>query len=282
MCRIFGFRSVIKSQVHKSLLDADNAIAAQSREHTDGWGVGYYVCGAPHIIKSEKTAFEDQLFTKISGIVSSETVVAHIRKATVGETNVLNTHPFQYGNWVFAHNGNIKDFENYRDKISAKIATPLKRFILGKTDSELVFYLLLTHISKYIQLNRPDCSFETLKKGVRDGLDELFDIIGAHETSDSKEINRNYLTFLLTNGASIIAYQGGKPLLYSTHKHSCDEKDTCPDYSYECENPTESGYINHLIFTSEKLHGENLWVEMNPGELVGVDWRMKLETIKLI
>ena len=30
MCRLFGFRSVLQSQVHRSLANADNALAVQS------------------------------------------------------------------------------------------------------------------------------------------------------------------------------------------------------------------------------------------------------------
>ena len=56
MCRLFGFRSVIQSQVHRTLMDADNALGTQSTEHRDGWGVAYYVDGAPHITRSPTTA----------------------------------------------------------------------------------------------------------------------------------------------------------------------------------------------------------------------------------
>jgi hypothetical protein len=38
MCRIFGFRSVIQSQVHRSLVSADNALMIQGERHPDGWG----------------------------------------------------------------------------------------------------------------------------------------------------------------------------------------------------------------------------------------------------
>ena len=51
---------------------------------------------------------------------------------------------------------------------------------------------------------------------------------------------------------------------------------TCPSLSPECEAPTESGYVNHLIFSSETIMGENIWLPLETGELIGVDWRMKL------
>ena len=77
MCRLFGFRSVLRSQVHRSLRTADNALAVQSRAHPDGWGVAYYVAGAPHVIKSTGMAGSDHLFERVSGLLTSETVVAH-------------------------------------------------------------------------------------------------------------------------------------------------------------------------------------------------------------
>ena len=56
MCRIFGFRSVIQSAAHRSLVAADNALGDQSSEHPDGWGVAYYVDDAPHVTRSPNTA----------------------------------------------------------------------------------------------------------------------------------------------------------------------------------------------------------------------------------
>src|SRR5688572_18576738 len=114
MCRLFGFRSVIPSKVHRSLVEVDNALCTQSRRHPDGWGVAYYIDGSPHVVKSSSTALNDHLFQRVGGIVSSETVVAHVRKATVGTQSILNSHPFQYGRWVFAHNGDVPLFEDVR------------------------------------------------------------------------------------------------------------------------------------------------------------------------
>jgi len=57
MCRIFGFRSVMQSQVHRSLVSADNAFMRQSERHPDGWGVAYYLANAPHVIKGASAAF---------------------------------------------------------------------------------------------------------------------------------------------------------------------------------------------------------------------------------
>jgi glutamine amidotransferase len=154
MCRLFGFRSVIPSQVHRSLVAAENALGKQSNDHPDGWGVVYYVDGSPHITRSPETALGDALFHRLSGVVSSETVLAHVRRATQGPRTVLNCHPFQYGRWTFAHNGDIPRFESRREALLAEVSPRLRRFILGETDSEVVFFVFLSHLAAHGPLNR--------------------------------------------------------------------------------------------------------------------------------
>ena len=64
MCRLFGFRSVIHSQVHQSLVRADNALMLQSSSHPDGWGVAWYLEGVPHVLRSLNRAIDCKLFKK--------------------------------------------------------------------------------------------------------------------------------------------------------------------------------------------------------------------------
>ena len=148
MCRIFGFRSILQSGVHKSLVDSHNSILHQSHRHPDGWGVAYYRMGAPHVIKLGHQAKQCKIFEKISGVVSSDTVVAHIRKSTVGSVGPLNTHPFQFGPWIFAHNGNVENFQAVKSRFLECIDRELRSFILGETDSEHLFFLLLSLMKK--------------------------------------------------------------------------------------------------------------------------------------
>lgn len=277
MCRLFGFRSVLQSQVHSSLVHAENALQGQSIEHPDGWGVAYYQAGAPHIIKSKESALDDHLFKRVSGIVSSQTVIAHIRKATQGNHTILNAHPFQFGPWIYAHNGNIKDFAQNREKLLSLIDPSLKRFILGDTDSEVLFYLILTHLSKSTDLSKTDTEYSLIKDALLKAVEQVQEIAGPIYPVEGKGAFENYLTILLTNGRSMIAHQGGQRLHWSTWKTKCPERDTCPSLSPACENPTVDGKVNHLIFTSEPLQGENIWNEMKVGEVIGVNADMILQ-----
>ena len=270
MCRLFGFRSVIPSQVHRSLLRADNALGLQSRNHPDGWGVAHYIDGAPHLIRSSETALSDNLFHRVSGVVASETVVAHVRKATQGPKSVLNCHPFQYGRWVFAHNGDIPEFERCREALIQRIGPHIRRFILGDTDSEVIFHLFLSELARYGPLDR--------RHRIDDIMDAMTETVRiVREIADGPDAPKPaLLTLLATNGTSMAATQGGKELYWSTYKERCADRETCSYFANECEAPSTTGFVNHLVFSSEPLSGENIWIPMEEGETIGVDSRMQL------
>jgi glutamine amidotransferase len=276
MCRIFGFRSVIQSQVHRSLVSADNALMQQSDQHPDGWGVAYYNAGAPHVIKSVSSAQVDHLFTRVSGIVASETVLAHLRKATQGSLSIVNTHPFQYGRWVFVHNGNIGNFTELRDELLQRVPPVLRRYILGDTDSEVLFYLLLGHMARQADLTRAGFPIEGVVQAVRDTVAEVTELAGEICFDEAGPSSATYLTFAITNGTTMVAHQGGKPLHFSTWKRRCPERDDCPSFGPECETEIASGFVKHLLVSSEPLQGDNVWTVLAPHEIVGVDWRMQL------
>ncbi len=249
-------------------MDADNALGIQSNQHPDGWGVAFYVDGAPHITRSPTTALNCALFRRVSGVVASETVLAHVRKATQGQLSVLNCHPFQHGKWVMAHNGDIPEFDRHRDAVLKRIAPRLRRYVLGDTDSEAIFFLFLTHLSQYGPLSNP-IGVEETASALQRALEDVRSVCD-HGTE------RALLTVIVTDGTTMVAAEGGKELYWSTYKSRCGDRDTCPSLSPECEAPTTTGHVNHLIFSSETIQGENVWLPMEDGELIGVDWRMKL------
>jgi glutamine amidotransferase len=273
MCRLFGFRSVIPSQVHRSLLAAENALGQQSNDHPDGWGVAFYIDGAPHITRSPLTALGDALFHRLSGVVSSETVLAHVRRATRGPKTVLNCHPFQYGRWVFAHNGDIENFESKREELLAEVAPRLRRFILGETDSEVVFFIFLSHLSSLGPLSRRH-SVEDVVSALRNALRRTREIC-------DEGMARAMLTVIVTDGDTLVASHGGKELFWSTYKTRCSDRETCPSLSDVCEAPSRTGHVNHLILSSEPLSGENIWLPLEDGDVVGVDWRMRVHKTHL-
>jgi len=269
MCRLFGFRSVIPSKVHRSLLAADNALGVQSNQHPDGWGVAFYVDGSPHVTRSPATALSDAMFHRLSGVVSSQTVLAHVRKATQGALTVLNCHPFQYGRWVFAHNGDVPEFEARREKLVAEIAPELRRFVLGETDSEVIFFVFLSILAAHGPLaarHELDVVSAALSRTVQ----------RVRELCDDGKADPALLTLMVTDGEILAACEGGRGLYWSTYKRRCSDRDRCASLSAVCEAPTTSGHVNHFIVSSEPLQGENVWEPFAPREIVAVDRSMRL------
>jgi glutamine amidotransferase len=251
-------------------LAAENALGVQSNLHPDGWGVAFYIDGAPHVTRSPTTALGDALFHRLSGVVASETVLAHVRKATQGEKTVFNCHPFQYGRWVFAHNGDIPRFEEVRAPLLELVDQRLRRFVLGETDSEVVFFIFMSELSRAAgtgeraELSHAMSALRTTVKRVRELCDARADVAPA------------LLTLMATDGESLVATQGGKELYFSTYKTRCADRDHCPSLSAACEAPSVSGIVNHFIVSSEPLQGENVWLPLAQGDIVGVDRRMQI------
>eukprot|EP00457_Paulinella_chromatophora_P010617 gb/GEZN01010726.1/.p1 GENE.gb/GEZN01010726.1/~~gb/GEZN01010726.1/.p1 ORF type:complete len:315 (-),score=16.38 gb/GEZN01010726.1/:203-1147(-) len=275
MCRIFGFRSVLQSMVHRSLMLADNALGKQSSLHPDGWGVGYYIAGIPHLVKNGNSALSCSIFSRISGVVASETVMAHVRQASTGANHSLNAHPFQYGRWLFGHNGQINNFDKHKQALLEKVAPRYQRFILGDTDSEVLFYIFLSELSQRVDLHRPGTPFEDIKKSFNKTFTSIQQICDGLLPEE-----KSILTVLVTDGQSMVGVKLGKPLLWSTHKKKCPDRDICPHLSKVCEAPSK-GLVNHMIFSSEELSGDNVWTMMKDGDVVGCDWRMHLHDGKL-
>ena len=279
MCRIFGFRSVLFSKVHSSLVSAENALMGQSSRHPDGWGLVYYIADTPHVVKSTVTAESDFLFKHVSGIVTSQTVLAHIRKATHGKLTLLNTHPFQYGRWTFAHNGNIKNFDLVKKELLEEVSKEMRPFCLGETDSEIIFHLILTAINKLVPMHNPHPNLKLVMQGISNAMTRICEIVGDLSIKETGIPSENYLTFVLSNGPIMIAMNGGMSLYYSTHKKKCPEREICGSLAPWCEAVAQGEMnVNHLIISSEPLQGENIWFKMGPGEIVGVDAHMKLNT----
>jgi predicted glutamine amidotransferase len=144
MCRLFGMSA--GSQPARAtfwLLDAPDSIAVQSHREPDGTGLGWFDPGrAPHISKQPIAAYGDAEFARRAREVSSNTFLAHIRFATTGALNELNTHPFEQDGRLFAHNGVVGDLPALEAHLGDSL--PL---VKGDTDSERLFALITREIA---------------------------------------------------------------------------------------------------------------------------------------
>jgi glutamine amidotransferase len=112
--------------------------------HGHGWGVAEHPNGVPLVEKQAWAAYHGEHFRKTAARVYARTVIAHVRRATVGPPGLENTHPFVHGVWLFAHNGTVPNFDRVRERLLEELDPLHRSEIRGSTDSEHVFRYLLT------------------------------------------------------------------------------------------------------------------------------------------
>src|SRR5262245_23710635 len=129
MCRMFGMVATHAVSPRELLHDAPRSLRALSVEHGDGWGIALAHDGW-QIHKSIACAARCTAFPAIVD-TAARVVIAHVRKKTVGDLALANTHPFRRGDLVFAHNGTVAALA----AVTAQIAPAHLAAIEGDTDS---------------------------------------------------------------------------------------------------------------------------------------------------
>jgi predicted glutamine amidotransferase len=145
MCRLFGLHAGCNAVTATFwLLDAPDNLAAQSRRNPDGTGLGVFGAdGRPQLRKQPMAAWHDRDFACEAHELTGTTFVAHVRYATTGALDVVNTHPFLQEGRIFAHNGVVEGLDLLDDRLRSVKASEL---VAGQTDSERVFALITASI----------------------------------------------------------------------------------------------------------------------------------------
>jgi glutamine amidotransferase len=177
--------------------------------------------------------------------IKSTNVISHIRKATVGNIALANTHPFMrelWGRyWLFAHNGDLKTLPAWQGKRFRPV---------GCTDSEQAFCWILEQLADEFP-EEPDT--DTLTKR----LAQL-----AAELSQYGTLN-----FLLSNGDWLAAHCATK-LHYLVREmpfgaaHLVDE-DVEVDFS-SLTGPADCV----AVIATLPLTDNETWIAMKAGELL--------------
>ena len=146
MCELLGLSSDIPATVNLSLMKLAEH-GGHSGPHRDGWGVAYYEGPDLRLIK-EATAAADSDWVRFvrDHDLRSHIVMAHVRRATMGERSYRNSQPFarelagrMHG---FAHNGWLAGI------FEAPGFQPRRFVPVGETDSERAFCVLLDRLSE--------------------------------------------------------------------------------------------------------------------------------------
>jgi predicted glutamine amidotransferase len=216
-------------------------------EHKDGWGIAFFENkGVRHFV-DHHAAIDSPIADLIKRYpIKSKNVIAHIRKATQGVISLENCHPFvreAWGhNWVFAHNGDLKNFA----PILNTYFTPI-----GSTDSEQAF----CYIMQSLRIRFPEQAPTT--EELRLFLSEICHEIAQHGT----------FNMMLSNGEALFVHCSTK-LHYIIRQHPFDtaslsDEDVSVDFS-TVTTPQD----RVAVIVTEPLTTNETWTQMQAGELL--------------
>jgi glutamine amidotransferase len=153
MCQLLGMNCNVPTDICFSF-EGFSARGGRTDDHRDGWGIAFFEGAGYRSFLDIKPAIDSAIADLVRQYpIRSKHVIAHIRKATQGQISLENCHPFQrelWGRyWVFAHNGDLKDFHPDPGQFYHPV---------GQTDSEQAFCLILETLREAFPDGKPDLS----------------------------------------------------------------------------------------------------------------------------
>lgn len=258
MCRLFGLHAgtnVVTATFW--LLDAPDNLAAQSRRNPDGTGLGVFDGqGRPQVRKQPIAAWQDADFATEAHDMTGTSFIAHVRYATAGSHDVVNTHPFLQDDRIFAHNGVLEGLDALDERLSA---VGIADLVLGQTDSERVFALITASIRG---------SGGDVEAGLVDAMRWL-----------AANVPIYAVNVLLSTATDMWAlrYPEAHELYVS------DRRETPPDTTFSMRTERIRADSDHLrsrpsvVFASEPMDDDPRWRLLAPGELVHVDAGLQIK-----
>jgi glutamine amidotransferase len=259
MCRLFATMANHPIDSHPLLSGAPQSLFKQShvdkkRPQGDGWGVGWFERGRPHVFKSAKAMYRDKKNIAIAEKrANGKVVIGHVRWASnplklkrdelIGPTH---TQPFVHGPWLFAHNGTL-----FIPKEVAAQLGPWKKYVKGKNDSEVLFYWLLKHVA-------PEPTPANVRWAIR-GLHRIWE--SCKKSYPIHPYPFHGLNWVLTNGRTLVALCYADPRGFGRSKALCNKKECY----YQLRKRVSSNYV---WVASEPLDLEPGWQTFRHGELL--------------
>jgi len=188
MCRLMGYVATREISIAEIAGANFEEFSNLSEKHRDGWGIATASTGKPvNLIVETLPAKDSSQYSQRTTEAQSDGALLHLRWATSGlEVIEGNTHPFEYENISFIHNGGITPLDSM-DKFIDKDLFTLMR---GNTDSEKYFYVLVTQIRKLgliegiksgVKLLKENCNYSSINAMVLT-IDDYI-IINEHDSA---------------------------------------------------------------------------------------------------
>ena len=279
MCRFVFYRgapiqlsSLVTEPVHSIIHQSYHSNERAEPLNGDGFGIGWYApkeSNRPVIFKDVSPAWNNQNLSNLAPVIRSPCIIAHIRAATPGlPVSQLNCHPFSWGRFSFAHNGEVGGFRNIRRKIQSQLSEEAFNLLKGSTDSEHLFALFASKYDRMSSKSKLEAMASALGKAIAT-VESLKRQCGITTAST--------LNLVLTDGdlAVITRYASpGEQEPHSLYLHI--------GAAYECvngvckmRNGAESG--NTVLIASEPLSRDSGWRRVTANSMLLINKEISVE-----
>ncbi|AUI65773.1 MULTISPECIES: class II glutamine amidotransferase [Glaesserella] len=243
MCQLLGMNCNTPTDITFSF-EGFRRRAGLTDHHTDGFGIAFFEGKGVRIFRDNRPGASSPMADLVSQYrIKSYNVIAHIRKATRGDINLENTHPFIreiWGeNWVFAHNGTV----------DVKVCPNNHYQPIGTTDSEAAFCCIAAGLKKRF-------SQKPSEKEIFDAVVEITSEIATH----------GVFNFIMSNGHWMIArcstnlHYVCRKAPFGTALRDDDVMIDFREYTQESDKVT--------IITTQPLTKNENWTKMKNGGYV--------------
>ncbi|MEM4195361.1 MAG: class II glutamine amidotransferase [Candidatus Anstonellales archaeon] len=259
MCRLLGLVANKPVDIEFSLEKFSKKF---STDNPDGWGIGWYENNSPMVFKQGISALDkESQLSSFSKRVISKIIIAHVRKGTGAPPSEINSHPFQYKNWLFAHNGSVD-----REYLFSLLKREYRKEVKGETDSEVYFYWILQCVEE--------------SKDVIEGIKKAIDEVTSRRYSG--------LNFLLSDGKCLYSF-----------RYSKNSKNYYSLWVLE-RKPSESGLFEFesretkALLRSKSLSGERAvlvcseplteekWEEIKFGNMLIIESDLSMKEVRIL
>jgi len=255
MCRFIAY-SGESTFMNTLIFEASNSLVHQSKQsrmrvnplNGDGFGVGWYPehnDPIPGTFVSIEPAWSNRNLGQIAAKIPTRHFFAHVRDASIGmPVSQSNCHPFQYGPYLWMHNGRLDQFSRFRRLILNDLSDQAFDFIKGNTDSECAFAMFLDEIDF-----DPAASFAKLQQAMKTTIAKI-----NNYRKEVKADTNAFINFALSNGQSS---------LFTRYSSRADVRPASLFYSQT---------NNSIIVSSEPLSDIKAhWTKVERSTLISID-----------
>lgn len=278
MCRFFAYFGV-NALMYDAMYNSENSLVSQSKSaqkrrcptNGDGFGIGWYPAHddpEPGHFVATSPAWSNRNLRNLCRKIMTPVFFAHVRDASHGmPVSTSNCHPFQYGHFLWMHNGYIENFDQIKRPLIALLSDRAFHQIQGNTDSEFAFGLFLEEINFKNEATKSE--IEIALKTTIDKISEL------QKSSGIKSVSS--MNFIVTNGQNMVStrfttdIQHQPPsLFYSSQSMFLNDNGIF--------NLQETDQIQSVIIASEPITAnKNSWQKIDRNKMITITANFQIE-----